>query len=141
MAGTQVSREEVFVGVRDVLVDTLGVGFNEVKEESYLVVDLGAESIDTIDILFRLEERFGICIPRGELFPELDLEFSRNPSFYDETRDFATAEGIAYLRGKHSSLDWSKFEQNPDLRKLGGLVTVRNVVDYVEVKVLRGRNG
>ena len=62
--------EDIFVKVRDTLVDALGVDDDEVTLESRLEADLGAESIDFLDIVFRLEKNFGIKIPRGELFPE-----------------------------------------------------------------------
>lgn len=61
---------EVFDKVRDTLVDALGVDEDEVTEGATLVGDLGAESIDFLDIIFRLEKNFNIKIPRGELFPE-----------------------------------------------------------------------
>ena len=64
------SKEEVFEKVRDALVDALGVEDDEVTPAATLVGDLGAESIDFLDIVFRLEKGFDIKIPRGELFPE-----------------------------------------------------------------------
>ena len=63
------SKEEVFEKVREALVDALGVDDDEVTPEATLVGDLGAESIDFLDIVFRLEKSFDIKIPRGELFP------------------------------------------------------------------------
>ena len=42
----------------------------DVTRDATLQGDLGAESIDFLDIVFRLERNFGIKIPRGELFPE-----------------------------------------------------------------------
>ena len=62
--------EEIYQKVRDCLMDALGVDEDEVKPEATLIGDLGAESIDFLDIIFRLEKTFEIKIPRGELFPE-----------------------------------------------------------------------
>ena len=62
--------EEVFEKVQETLVDALGVDDDEVTPEATLIGDLGAESIDFLDIVFRLEKNFDIKIPRGELFPE-----------------------------------------------------------------------
>ena len=63
------SREEIFSQVQEVLIDALGVDDDEVTGEATLMGDLGAESIDFLDIVFRLEKAFGIKIPREELFP------------------------------------------------------------------------
>src|SRR6478736_3791769 len=65
-----VQQAEVFEKVRTCLVDALGVDDDEVTPEATMVGDLGAESIDFLDIVFRLEKTFNIKIPRGELFPE-----------------------------------------------------------------------
>ncbi|MEM9702112.1 MAG: acyl carrier protein, partial [Planctomycetota bacterium] len=64
------TRDEIFAKVSDRLQDALGLEEDEITPEATLVGDLGAESIDFLDIVFRLEKAFGIKIPRGELFPE-----------------------------------------------------------------------
>ena len=64
------SRDEIFEKVKVTLVDALGLDEDEVNATSRLKADLGAESIDFLDIVFRLEKNFGIKIPRNELFPE-----------------------------------------------------------------------
>ena len=89
------SRDEIFEKVQETLVDALGVDDDEVTEEATLVDDLGAESIDFLDIVFRLEKNFGIKIPRGELFPE---NLAADASFVDDGK--VTAEGIATLKEK-----------------------------------------
>ena len=64
------SRDEIFEKVQAALVDALGVDDDEVTPEATMVGDLGAESIDFLDIVFRLEKSFSIKVPRSELFPE-----------------------------------------------------------------------
>ena len=64
------SSEEVFSKVQESLVDALGVDDDEVTREATMVGDLGAESIDFLDIVFKLEKAFDITIPREELFPD-----------------------------------------------------------------------
>ena len=64
------THDEIFEKVQATLVDALGVDEEDVTREATLQGDLGAESIDFLDIVFRLERNFGIKIPRGELFPE-----------------------------------------------------------------------
>ena len=61
---------EVFEKVKETLVDALGVDDDEVKSEATLTGDLGAESIDFLDIVFRLERGFKVKIPRGKIIEE-----------------------------------------------------------------------
>ena len=53
---------EVFGKVKEALIDALGVDDNEVTEEATMVGDLGAESIDFLDIVFKLEKAFGLSL-------------------------------------------------------------------------------
>ena len=64
------TKDQVFEKVKLCLVDALGVEEEDIKPDATLVGDLGAESIDFLDIVFRLEKAFDIKISRGELFPE-----------------------------------------------------------------------
>src|SRR6478609_10006697 len=64
------SHDEIFTKVRATLVDALSVDDEQVTPTARLKADLGAESIDFLDIAFRLEKQFGVTIPREELFPE-----------------------------------------------------------------------
>ena len=64
------TKDEIYAKIKVALVDALGVDEDEITPEATLVGDLGAESIDFLDIVFRLEKAFNIKIPRGELFPE-----------------------------------------------------------------------
>ena len=70
------AQEEIFEKVQEALVDALGVDDDEVSREATLVGDLGAESIDFLDIVFKLEKAFEITIPREELSPEDISRFS-----------------------------------------------------------------
>ena len=58
---------EVQDKVRKQVAEALGRGIDEVKPESILMADLGAESLDFLDIVFRLEREFSIQITRGEM--------------------------------------------------------------------------
>ena len=71
------TQDEIFDKVRNTLVDALGVDEDDVTRTATLRSDLGAESIDLLDIVFRLERNFGIKIPRGELFPDDIMEWLR----------------------------------------------------------------
>ena len=62
--------DEIRGKVTNLLVQALGVEEDDITPSTTLLGDLGAESIDFLDIVFRLERAFGIKIPRGELFNE-----------------------------------------------------------------------
>jgi len=125
------SRDEIFKEVQEVLVDALGVDDDEVTPEATLTGDLGAESIDFLDIVFRLEKAFGIKIPREELFPAESL--MNNPEFV--TNGKFTDKGLSALRDKIPHTDLSTFQNDPDINKLGDLFTVGAIVKYVETKL------
>jgi acyl carrier protein len=125
------SRDEIFKEVQSVLVDALGVDEEEVKPESTLIGDLGAESIDFLDIVFRLEKAFGIKIPREELFPIEDM--MNNPQFVKDGK--LTPAALSEIKSKMPHTDLSSFEKNPDINKLGDLFTVSSIVNYIETKL------
>jgi len=124
------SRNEVFEKVRVVLTDALGVDEEEVRAESTLQRDLGAESIDFLDIVFRLEREFSIKIPKGELFPD---DVLNNPDYVSGER--MTATGLAKLRAAMPHADFSKFEKDPRVSEMPELFTVNTIVNYVESKL------
>lgn len=125
------SRDEIFQKVQEVLVDALGVDNDEVTSEATLMGDLGAESIDFLDIVFRLEKVFGIKIPREELFPAESL--MSNPEFINNGK--LTEVGLAELREKMPHTDLATFENDPDINKLGDLFTVGAIVNFIVTKL------
>lgn len=125
------SRDEIFREVQKVLVDALAVDDDEVVEEATLMGDLGAESIDFLDIVFRLEKAFGIKIPREELFPAESL--MNDPEFVNNGK--LTEKGLTELRDKMPHTELGEFENDPDINKLGDLFTVNAIVNYVEIKL------
>ena len=124
------TKDEVFAKVQTALVDALGVDEDEVIPEATLVGDLGAESIDFLDIVFRLEKAFDIKIPRGELFPE---DILTNAQYVQNGR--VTEPGIAELRKRMPFADLTKFAANPVVQDFGNLLTVQDMVRYVETKL------
>ena len=88
------TQDEIYTKVSATLVEALNVDEDDIKPTSTLQGDLGAESIDFLDIVFRLEREFGIKIPRGELFPE--SIFQGDPDFVQNGR--VTDKGLEELR-------------------------------------------
>ena len=127
MAMTQ---DEIFEKVKETLVDALGVDDDEVTAQATLTGDLGAESIDFLDIVFRLEKAFNIKIPRGELFPDNILN---NPEFVQGGK--LTDKGLVELKSRMPHADFTQFEQNPDVSKMAELFKVQTIVNYVGRKL------
>lgn len=124
------SRDEIFEKVKTALIDALGVDDDEVTSSATMVGDLGAESIDFLDIVFRLEKSFGIKIPRGELFPEDVLS-----STEFVTNGKVNAAGMAAIKARMPFYDLTKFEQNPSVQNFPNMLTVEDMVRYVQSKV------
>lgn len=124
------SEDEIFAKVRESLVNALGVDEDEVTPEATMVGDLGAESIDFLDIVFRLEKAFDIEIPRAELFPE---DILTNAEYVQEGK--VTPEGISELKKRMPFADLSKFENNPVVSEFGNLLTVSDMCNYVKSKL------
>jgi acyl carrier protein len=111
-------------------VDALGVDEEDVAPQATMVGDLGAESIDFLDIVFRLEKAFGIKISRGELFPEDVLSSSE---YVVDGK--VNAKGIATLKTRMPFADLTKFEQNPSVQNFANTLTVEDMVRYVQSKL------
>ena len=122
------SREEIYSKVQGVLVDALGVDEEQVKPNARLRQDLGAESIDFLDIVFRLERAFGIKIPRGEMIPE---NVMTDPNYVQNGK--VTPAGMVELKKRMPYVDLTEFEKDPQVDQLP--FTVDAVVNYVQTKV------
>jgi acyl carrier protein len=124
------SDEEIFDKVREALVDALGVDDEEVTPEATLQGDLDAESIDFLDIVFRLEKAFDIKIERGELFPE---DILTNTEYVKDGK--VNAAGIAKLRERMPFADLSNFVAEPVVQNLGQQLTVKDMCNFVAYKL------
>lgn len=124
------TRDEIYAQVRDVLVDALAVDEDEVTPSATLSGDLGAESIDFLDIVFKLEQSFNFKIQQGELFPDNAMQDER---YVKEGK--VTPEGIAALRERLPHLDFSALETDSSIANVGNLITVSALVNFVENKL------
>jgi len=129
-----ISRDEIFKKVQDVLVNALGVDQEEVTPQATLRGDLGAESIDFLDIVFRLEKAFTtdpahpFKIPRNELFPE---DLFNNQQYVQNGR--VTPAGMVELKRRMPHMDFSELEKDPDINKMQ--FTVNTIVNYLDTKL------
>lgn len=124
------SEQEVFDKVRDVLVEALGVDEDEVTPEAKLFDDLGAESIDVLDIAFRLEKAFDIKIERGEMYPE---DLMNNPEYVQDGK--VTDKGMAELKQRVPFADLSEFEHSRSLEDFPNIFTTQSLVKFVQQKL------
>jgi acyl carrier protein len=124
------TRDEIFAKVREVLVDALAVDEEDVTATARLTSDLGAESIDFLDIVFKLEQAFSIKIAQGELFPE---NVAQDPKYVREGK--VTPEGLAALQARLPHADFTGFEKDPSLAKVAEIFTVDALVRFVESKL------
>src|SRR4051794_11288583 len=125
------NQTEIYQKVSATLVEALNVDEDEISPKSTLQGDLGAESIDFLDIVFRLEREFGIKIPRNELFPE--SIFQGDPEFVQDGK--VTGKGLEELRSKMPFADLTEFEKNPQLSRLSDLFTVDMITRYIQGKL------
>lgn len=128
----QSSDPEVAAKVRQIVAEALALDPNTVKNESLLMTDLGAESLDYLDIVFKIERTFGIQITRGEIQKAAQGDMS------DE--EFAPAgvvsdKGLERLR---ELLPEAKDRIVPGLRpvQILALFSVQTFIRMVEVKRL-----
>jgi len=124
------SEQEIFEKMQEVLVDALGVDDDEVTMDATLVGDLGAESIDFLDIVFRLEKAFGIKIDQGEIFPESVLQ---DATYVVDGK--ITDEGIAELKKRLPDFDLSDLDDNRNVDEFANIFKVSDFVKFVQSKL------
>ena len=129
------TRDEIFNKVNEVLQEALGVDEDEVTPQAILTSDLEAESIDFLDIVFRLEKMFStdgkpFKVAQGELFPENLME---NAQWVDDGR--FTDAGMDMLRQRMPHVDFSGYDNDRDVNKVAELITVKSIVEFVQRKL------
>ena len=124
------NRDEIFEKVQGVLVEALAVDEDEVTPDASLFKDLGAESIDILDISFQLERTFGIKIGQGELFPE---GVAQDPAYVEDGK--ITDKGLAALRERLPHFDFAELERSRSVERVLDIFTVGTLVNFVEHKL------
>ena len=124
----ETSGDQTYQKIRECLVTVLGVDEDEVKAEASLIDDLGAESIDFVDLIFRLEKAFNIHIPQGELFPQ---DFFSNKEYVAGGK--FTPKGLELFASKYPFIELNGTSDMP-VSKLSKLYTVKMLVNYIDLK-------
>ena len=125
-----ISRDEIFDKIKDVLENALGADSDEITMDATLIGDLGAESIDFLDISFKLEQEFSIKIDQGELFPE---NLMSDDTLVEDGK--LTDKAMDILRERMPHVDFSKLDADRRVNQLSEVFTVSSLVDFIERKV------
>jgi acyl carrier protein len=129
------SSDDIFDKVKDVLEEALGADEDEITPEASLTADLEAESIDFLDIVFRLEKTFStperpFKISQGELFPENLME---NDEWVQDGK--FTDAGMTMLHERMPHVEFGDFDNDRDVNKVAELITVKSIVTFVGRKL------
>jgi acyl carrier protein len=130
-----IARSEIESKVTEVLESALGADAEDITPTAILTEDLGAESIDFLDIQFQLEKKFStpekpFKIEQGELFPE---NMMSNPDFVKEGK--FTDAGMAMLLERMPHVDLSGFDADRNVKGIAKLFTVKSLCDFIEIKL------
>ena len=129
------TQDKILEKTREVLMEALVLDADEVTPEASLTADLQAESIDFLDIVFRLEKTFStedkpFKIEPGELFPDNLLE---NPEWVQEGK--LTDAGMDMLKERMPHVDFSQFDQDRSVDKVAANITVSSLVTFIDRKL------
>lgn len=124
------NRDEIYGKVKRCLNQALGVEEERMKPDTSLTRDLEAESIDFVDIIFRMEKAFGLKIPQGELFPQ---EIFSNKQYVSGGK--LTGDGMQVLKTRYPYIDVSSAGSDLPVSELARFYTVEMLVKYIEHKL------
>lgn len=124
--------DDISLRVRKVIAESLCVELNEVETSALLIKDLGAESIDFLDIMFRLEKEFAIKIPQREI--ERQARGNMTPEEF-ELEGILQPKGISRLKELIPEIDPAAWREGMALRELPALFTVAVFIGIVERKM------
>lgn len=121
--------QEIFNKVKEIIVDVLVIDEDKVQANSRLIADLGAESIDFLDLVFQLEKEFSIKIPRGQLEKNArgdltEAEFEQN--------GVLTEKGLVALKNYLSEVPNEYFKSSMKTNEIPTLFTVETFCKLVE---------
>ena len=123
MAQTEITKDEimaVFPTVAETMADALGCDLAEVKPDASLIEDLGAESIDFLDMVFRLERAFKVKIPRGKIVENARGTLSEGEF---EQNGVITEAGMTQLRAYLSEVPAGRFKTPMKVKEIPRLFT------------------
>ncbi|MCC5792026.1 MAG: acyl carrier protein [Legionellaceae bacterium] len=120
--------ESVYPKVRAIIADVLVIDEDEVSLNSRLIADLGAESIDFLDLIFQLEKEFAIKIPRGQLEKNARGDLAEDEF---EKNGVLTAQGMQALQAYLSEVPAENFKANMKVNEIPSLFSVETFCKLV----------
>ena len=123
------NNQEIFNKVKDIIVDVLVIDEDKVQPTSRLIVDLGAESIDFLDLVFQLEKEFAIKIPRGQLEKNARGELTEAEF---EQNGVLTEKGLVALKSYLVEVPQEYFKASMKTSEIPMLFTVETFCKLVD---------
>jgi len=121
---------DVYPKVREIIADVLVIDEEDVSLNSRLIADLGAESIDFLDLVFQLEKEFKIKIPRGQLEKNARGDLAEDEF---EKGGILTTDGLEALQNYLSEVPAEQFKANMKVNEIPMLFTVETFCKLVGV--------
>lgn len=125
------TQDEIYGAVQTAVADALGLDEDEVTPDATLLDDLGAESIDLLDILFRLERSLGVKIQASDLAEHIQGGIPDDE--FGDADGVITPLGMAQLRKAMPQIG-EDLAGKLEAEKVMGLFTVQNLVDMVSAR-------
>ncbi|KTD75471.1 acyl carrier protein [Legionella waltersii] len=119
---------EVYPKVSEIIADVLVIDQDDVTVDKSLIMDLGAESIDFLDLVFQLEKEFKIKIPRGQLEKNARGDLAEDEF---EKGGALTERGLAALKSYLSEVPAERFKTNMKVNEIPMLFTVETFCKLV----------
>jgi acyl carrier protein len=132
------TQEAIFEKLKPLIVEILGVAPERIRMESVLVADLGAESIDLLDLSFQIEARFGVTIEANEMEREAKKRLAGGAY---EKDGVLTEEALAEIRKSTTGLDPEKLKAGLRKFDLPALLTVAFFVHLIARKLAAREEG
>jgi acyl carrier protein len=121
--------DEIYNGVQSSVAEALGLDEDEVTADSTLLGDLGAESIDLLDILFRIERSLGVKIQASDL--SAYVQGGIPDSEFGDENELITPTGMAQLKKVMPQIDPDELQGKLKADQVLTLFTVQNLADMV----------
>jgi acyl carrier protein len=127
------TRDELNGAVQEAVVGALGVDKEEVTPDATLLGELGAESIDLLDILFRLERKTKVKIQASDLAAHVQGGIPDDE--FGDQNEIITPKGLAQLKKVMPQIDTEALSGKLQAEKVLTLFTVANLVSLVEQRL------
>jgi acyl carrier protein len=126
------TNDEIYSAVESAVAEALGLDEDEVTPDATLLDELGAESIDLLDILFRLERTLGVKIQASDLAEHVQGGIP-DEEFGDEN-EIITPKGMEQLKRVMPQLQDKDLDGKLEADKVMSYFTVQNLVDLVAAR-------